>query len=97
MRKTTIVFLMLWCAPVFCGDNAPTVAIGEVLDTFHDAASKADGELYFGLFFDGGVFIGTDVSERWTVAEFRDFAEPYFPTKDRTSSSAVPLSLIPSA
>ena len=78
MRKLIVVFLMLWCLPAIAGDDDTTAAIGEVLDSFHEAASKADGELYFSLFFEGGVFIGTDVTERWTVAEFRQFAEPYF-------------------
>jgi hypothetical protein len=72
-----MVFVMLGCLPAVAGDD-PGEAIADVLDSFHEAASKADGELYFSLFFEGGVFIGTDVTERWTVAEFRDFAEPYF-------------------
>jgi hypothetical protein len=78
MRKLVTVVVMLWCVPVLAGDNDQAVAIGEVLDTFHQAAARADGPLYFSLFFDGGVFIGTDVTERWTVAEFKEFAEPYF-------------------
>jgi ketosteroid isomerase-like protein len=48
------------------------------LDAFHAAAARADGAAYFRLFTDDGVFIGTDASERWTVAEFRAYAEPYF-------------------
>lgn len=78
MRKLIVVLVALFCLPAFAGDDDPAAVIGEVLDTFHEAASKADGELYFSLFFDGGVFIGTDVTERWTIAEFRKFAEPYF-------------------
>lgn len=53
-------------------------AVDEVLTTFHSAASEADGDLYFSLFADHAVFIGTDVSERWTVGDFKTFAEPYF-------------------
>jgi ketosteroid isomerase-like protein len=48
------------------------------LDAFHAAAARADGAAYFRLFADDGVFIGTDASEHWTVAEFRAYAEPYF-------------------
>ena len=54
------------------------VAIASVLDGFHDAASKADGVRYFGYFASSGVFIGTDATERWTVAEFKGYAQPYF-------------------
>ena len=52
--------------------------VDEVLTTFHRAASEADGDLYFSLFAEDAIFIGTDASERWTVGEFRVFAKPYF-------------------
>jgi hypothetical protein len=53
-------------------------AIDGVLSSFHQAASDANGELYFSLFANEAIFMGTDATERWTVAEFRAFAEPYF-------------------
>jgi hypothetical protein len=49
-----------------------------VLNTLHLAASEADGELYFSLFASDAVFMGTDATERWSVEEFKAFAEPYF-------------------
>jgi hypothetical protein len=60
--------------------RAAQAEISELLDRFHRAAAEADGELYFSLFADGAVFIGTDVGERWSVDEFKAFAEPYFST-----------------
>jgi len=59
-------------------DGGATKAIDGVLSSFHQAASDADGDLYFGLFADGAIFMGTDATERWTIAEFKAFAEPYF-------------------
>ncbi len=53
-------------------------AVDATLDGFHQAAANADEESYFALFAPEGVFLGTDGAERWTLAEFRDFAEPYF-------------------
>ncbi len=53
-------------------------AVDQVLNSFHDAASKADGKTYFSLFSEEGVFLGTDATERWTVNEFRKYAEPFF-------------------
>lgn len=53
-------------------------AVGATLDALHDAASKADGARYFALFEADAVFIGTDASERWTLDEFRAYAEPHF-------------------
>lgn len=57
---------------------ADSAAVSRVLDAFHDAASRADGDTYFGLFAEDGIFIGTDGGERWAVDEFRDYARPYF-------------------
>lgn len=53
-------------------------SIAEVLDDFHDAAARADEARYFGHFAEGAVFLGTDPTERWTVAEFRAWAKPFF-------------------
>ena len=52
--------------------------IGKLLDAFHASAAKADEAAYFGCFADGAVFLGTDASERWTLAEFRAYAHPHF-------------------
>ena len=53
-------------------------AVGAVLDDFHDAAARADEARYFGHFAPEGIFMGTDATERWTVAAFRKFAAPHF-------------------
>lgn len=49
-----------------------------VLDELHRLAATADGEAYFALFEEGAIYLGTDASERWTLEQFRAFAEPYF-------------------
>ncbi len=56
----------------------PVAAINAALDAFNHAASVADGPRYFGLLAKDAVFIGTDASERWTVPQFRAYAEPHF-------------------
>lgn len=55
-------------------------SIAATLDAFHAAASKADFEGYFSLFAPGGVFLGTDATERWTVEEFKAYAKARFDT-----------------
>ncbi len=55
-----------------------TAAIDSTLNELHDAAAKADGRRYFRLFTEDAIYIGSDASERWTLKEFRAFAEPYF-------------------
>lgn len=48
------------------------------LEELHDAASKADATRYFRCFAPGAVFLGTDATERWTLAEFKAYALPHF-------------------
>ena len=53
--------------------------IHRVLDDWHQAAAEADFERYFGHFEgDSAIFMGTDATERWTVAAFRPWSKPYF-------------------
>lgn len=63
-------------APVI--ETSPPTEVGAALDALHGAAARADGAAYFALFTPDAVYIGTDASERWTLAQFRAFAEPYF-------------------
>jgi ketosteroid isomerase-like protein len=54
-------------------------AINTILDDWHLAASEANFERYFMHFTgDSAIFMGTDATERWTVAEFKPWAKPYF-------------------
>ncbi|WP_339914902.1 nuclear transport factor 2 family protein [uncultured Brevundimonas sp.] len=65
-------------APGEVTDAPEALAAAAVLDALHKAAALADGAAYFDLFAPDAVYIGTDVSERWSVAEFRAYADPYF-------------------
>jgi hypothetical protein len=55
--------------------------VATVLDDWHQAASVADEARYFGHFAANGIFLGTDATERWTVAAFRVWAKPHFARK----------------
>ena len=61
-----------------CDQAAVERELGATLDALHSAASRADGRAYFDLYTPDAVFIGTDASERWTLPEFRAYAEPHF-------------------
>lgn len=58
--------------------NEPEKALKKVLNSFHQAASEADGEQYFNLLTENAVFLGTDATERWDKHAFKAFALPYF-------------------
>jgi hypothetical protein len=69
------------CAPMPARSTpSPTAEadVARVLDDWHDAAAKADEERYFGHIAEGGVFLGTDMTERWEKQAFRAYAHPHF-------------------
>src|SRR5579863_5298666 len=74
-----------YCCLVFATAAAsaqtPQQQVAAVLDDCHQAASVAAEARYFGYFAPNGVFMGTDATERWTVAEFREWAKPQFRRK----------------
>ncbi len=82
MRKRAIVTGLVLClcsVVAAAGDEMGAEgAIDHVLKTLHQAASDADGDVYFSLFSEGAIFMGTDATERWSVDQFKAFAEPYF-------------------
>lgn len=75
-------FLFTACEPkveIKIDKEVSTEKVNQVLDDWHDAASVGDFERYFSHFAsDSAIYIGTDATERWTVAEFREWSRPYF-------------------
>lgn len=60
-------------------DPSAKPSINDVLDDWHLAAAEADFERYFAYFEnDSSIFMGTDATERWTIAEFKPWSKPYF-------------------
>jgi hypothetical protein len=74
--------LLLASALAACahGPRGPAAeqAVASALDDFHDAAARADEDRYFAHFAPGGVFLGTDATERWEAPAFRAYAHPHF-------------------
>ncbi len=60
------------------GKDAETNKINAILDNLHELAAAANGDEYFNLFTEDAIYIGTDVSERWTIADFKAYALPFF-------------------
>ncbi len=80
--KKTLQIPLLALMFIACADEPVTTAEGveQTLDALHRYASEADGENYFSLFTDDAVFLGTDATERWPIAEFREYAMGRFST-----------------
>ena len=51
-------------------------AAAQVLDLLNQYSSDADWDNYFALYRKDGIFIGTDASERWGMAEFEHYSRP---------------------
>lgn len=64
-------------AQVLSGDEA---AIDHQLDALHQLASEADFDRYFALYRDDAIFLGTDATERWPIAEFKEYTKARFDT-----------------
>lgn len=62
-------------------DNKIKNELDKLLTSWHHAAYVADAKTYFGYLSDDAVFMGTDAKERWTKAEFKKWAEPWFKKK----------------
>ncbi len=81
-----LILLNLGLACFASCDSQPSIVstpnqqeVIQVLDAWHQAASDADHEKYFSYFEnDSSIFMGTDATERWTVAEFKPWSKPYF-------------------
>jgi ketosteroid isomerase-like protein len=56
----------------------PEFTVNQVIDQWHKAAANADFDTYINLMTTDAVFIGTDATENWQLAEFKRFAKPYF-------------------
>ena len=52
--------------------------VNDLIDGWHGAAAAADEDTFFGSMTTDGIYIGTDISERWTVSEMRVWAQKYF-------------------
>jgi ketosteroid isomerase-like protein len=84
VKKIIELLCMIALSSVFAGmsmaqDSADNEAgVAAVLDSLHDAASKADYDRYFGLYSKDAIFLGTDATERWDLAQFKAYTGPIF-------------------
>jgi len=78
IRPAALALAVFALAATTAHAEVPEDDIEQVLNELHEAASKADGKTYWSLYTPDAVFIGTDVTERWTLPEFKAYAEPFF-------------------
>lgn len=74
IRLITALSLFLIAFTSHADDKSDLASAGEVLDKLHASAAQADWNTYFNLYTTDGIFLGTDVTERWTIEQFKKYA-----------------------
>ena len=79
LHYSVVVLLSLasWVPAAIAAGDLPELP-AQALDAFHQAADRGDADAYLALLTEDAVFLGTDDSERWQGAEFRDFVRLHF-------------------
>lgn len=52
--------------------------LNQFMDAWHKAAATADEDVFFGSMTKGGIYIGTDATEKWERDEMREWSKQYF-------------------
>lgn len=76
--KLLITLLIVLFASCNQGVNEKEEDLHKIIDSWHQAASDANPELFFSLMDTNFIYLGTDASERWNKTEFYEFAKPHF-------------------
>lgn len=74
MKRITVGFVIALFCLASSAQHSDEAAVSFVLDRYHQAAASADWSVYFDLMSEDGVFLGTDVGERWPKEVFRSYA-----------------------
>ena len=74
MKKLTLICLII----IFNINANEQRDIDELLDGLHQDAHEGKFDSYFDRYSPNAIFLGTDKTERWTVQEFKSYAQPAF-------------------
>ena len=72
------VLMVFFTLPLRAQRPQDKTEIGNILNSWHQAAASAEFDPYFNLMTSDAVFIGTDASENWQLEEFKAYAKPHF-------------------
>jgi hypothetical protein len=82
MKRCIILFLSIYCCTscnvVKVDKELVKKEVNTLLVNWHQAATDANFENYFGAMDSLSVFIGTAAEEVWMKAQFQAFSKPYF-------------------
>ena len=72
-----LISILVLVVPFIKADNQNT-NVDALMDGLHRDAHEANFNDYFARYTSDAIFLGTDKTERWTIAEFKDYAKPAF-------------------
>lgn len=75
---TLFVLISITTTTLAQDNDSIETSITTALDAWHQAASNADFDAYFGLMTDSAIFVGTDATEIWDVEAFKNYSKPHF-------------------
>ena len=73
MKK--VLLIVLW---LFSMNSWAQTSLDALLDGLHQDAHEGNFQTYFERYTSDAVFLGTDKTERWSIEEFKAYAEPAF-------------------
>ena len=73
MKKILLTILLF-----FSNYSWPNEKLNALLDGLHRDAHEGNFQSYFERYSSDAIFLGTDKTERWTINEFKAYAEPAF-------------------
>lgn len=74
LKNIILIGFMCLTSTVF----AQKEEINKSIDNWHKSAATADEDAFFGFMIKGGIYIGTDKTERWTREEMYTLFLKYF-------------------
>ncbi|MBL1280180.1 MAG: nuclear transport factor 2 family protein [Fluviicola sp.] len=76
--KKIIFALFIFVSFSFVKSDGRIDELNQLMTSWHQAASDADFDAYFGAMDESFIFLGTAPGERWAKSEFASFSKPYF-------------------
>ena len=73
MKKIIFITLLIFLQTIWAEEK-----LDILIDGLHQDAHEGNFKSYFERYSPDAVFLGTDKTERWTIEEFKEYAEPAF-------------------
>ena len=89
IRLVLTALILVLSNECYAQNSIEKKTIDTILTKWHQGASEANFDTYFGFMASDGVFIGTDAIENWQNNEFRIFSKPYFDKGEAWSFKAL--------